>query len=97
MGILGEKLWIWLWEVGLLKAQSGPVDGASRRCAGLYEAVPFHHPAAGDQLCLWGSISALSHPSAFGVKCLTVHGKGEAGISHCVPGSQLQGSVLCCL
>lgn len=63
----------------------------------LFEAVPLHHPAAGAQLCLWGFISALPHPSAFGVKYLTVRGKRETGISHCVPGSQLQGFVLCLL
>lgn len=69
---------VWgFWRKALSLAVGGlPAEGsdvvlwgrASRRCTGLYEAVPLHHPAAGDQLCLWGSISALLHPSAFGVK-----------------------------
>lgn len=58
MGILGEKLCVWLWELACQRLRCGPVGRASQRCTGLYEAVPLHHPAAGDQLCLWGSISA---------------------------------------
>lgn len=64
---------------------------------GLNEAVPLHHLAAGDQLCLWGSISAVPHPSAFGVKCLKVKEFTEKGKQEFLIvslGSRSQGSLL---